>query len=80
MTVEDVRREGVIVQLPEGYALDDPQCVKMALARFQEFWLSLHGRESWSGNPWVRVLEFQTYECNVDEWLVGAQHVKRYNT
>lgn len=58
---DDAKAEGV-ERDSDGwcdYMMPSTQCCRDAKASFKTLWLSIHGPESWSQNPWVVAISFE---------------------
>jgi len=40
--------------------------------KFKNLWGAINGFESWDTNPWLWVVDFMPYQCNIDEYMKKA--------
>ncbi|EJP13117.1 hypothetical protein LEP1GSC080_0808 [Leptospira interrogans str. FPW2026] len=64
---EDARAEGVEIDSEEcdhvRYSCSDIGCLGQTYkSGFAKLWIELHGHNAWSINPWVWVIDYQTWE------------------
>jgi hypothetical protein len=69
ISTEDCKREGMVFASAQSWWYADPRISlhhSTARAAFQAIWGGINGAASWDANPFVVVISFKPYLCNID--------------